>query len=399
MWQRGDMEGALATLERALDVLSEDQADADAAMLTAQLARFQFFAGNAERAAVLVEQALEVAEAQRFPEVISQALNTKALVLQRRPEEALGLLRQALAVALEHDLAAAAGRAYFNISYVAGGLDRLDDARAALESSLALARRRGQRYEEQITLGQLAEIMAVTGDWDGALALLADPEQGDRAEGYLAEASASTIALILLNRGEREGVLAATAVADRLDESDVQARGQAASFRAIAAVARGDARTALDEAERSLEAIRAAGGVPAQELLALAGDAALELGDLERLDALLGSLAALPPVGRTHSIRAHEARLIARRATAHGVGDEVDAHFTTARALFREVGMPFWLAATSTEHAEWLQAQGRGDEARPLLDEAEEVFERLAARPWLERVARARESFGERVLA
>jgi hypothetical protein len=44
---------------------------------------------------------------------------------------------------------------------------------------------------------------------------------------------------------------------------------------------------------------------------------------------------------------------------------------------------------TLTEHGEWLREQGRADEGGPLLDEAREVFVRLAARPWLERVERA----------
>jgi hypothetical protein len=34
-----------------------------------------------------------------------------------------------------------------------------------------------------------------------------------------------------------------------------------------------------------------------------------------------------------------------------------------------------------------LHAQGRPDEAEPLLAEARETFERLEARPWLERAA------------
>jgi hypothetical protein len=39
------------------------------------------------------------------------------------------------------------------------------------------------------------------------------------------------------------------------------------------------------------------------------------------------------------------------------------------------------------EHAEWLIAQERASEARPLLDQAREAFEQLGATPWLERAA------------
>ena len=44
------------------------------------------------------------------------------------------------------------------------------------------------------------------------------------------------------------------------------------------------------------------------------------------------------------------------------------------------------MAVTELEHGEWLVAQGRGDEAEQLLAEAREIFERLEAKPWLERL-------------
>ena len=54
--------------------------------------------------------------------------------------------------------------------------------------------------------------------------------------------------------------------------------------------------------------------------------------------------------------------------------------------MFRELAVPFYLAVTQLEHSEWLVGQGRAEEAEPLLSEARETFERLEARPWLERV-------------
>ncbi len=47
----------------------------------------------------------------------------------------------------------------------------------------------------------------------------------------------------------------------------------------------------------------------------------------------------------------------------------------------------FWLAVTLLEHGEWLVAQGRGPEAEAVLGEAREIFVRLRARPWLDRLA------------
>jgi hypothetical protein len=44
------------------------------------------------------------------------------------------------------------------------------------------------------------------------------------------------------------------------------------------------------------------------------------------------------------------------------------------------------LAVTLLEHGEWLAGQGRSEDAASLLTEARVIFERLAARPWVERV-------------
>jgi hypothetical protein len=68
-------------------------------------------------------------------------------------------------------------------------------------------------------------------------------------------------------------------------------------------------------------------------------------------------------------------------------GDE--SGFKSAAGGFREYGFPFWLAVTELEHGEWLTANGRSDEAAPLLAEAREIFERLGAAPWIERTSAA----------
>jgi hypothetical protein len=76
------------------------------------------------------------------------------------------------------------------------------------------------------------------------------------------------------------------------------------------------------------------------------------------------------------------------RARIAALAADVDAErlFKGAAGLFRELAMPFYLAVTQLEHAEWLVAHDRPDEAGPLLTEAGEAFERLEATPWLERL-------------
>ena len=62
--------------------------------------------------------------------------------------------------------------------------------------------------------------------------------------------------------------------------------------------------------------------------------------------------------------------------------------------MFRELGSPFWLAVTLLEHGEWLVQEGRGAQAGPMLDEASDIFERLRARPWLERAEKVASEVG-----
>ena len=95
---------------------------------------------------------------------------------------------------------------------------------------------------------------------------------------------------------------------------------------------------------------------------------------------------ALPAGDSTPFQRAQRDRFGARLAAIRGETDRVEPGFKSAVGLFREIGTPFWLGETLLEHGEWLSAQGRADEANPLFDEAREIFERLEARPRLERL-------------
>src|SRR5581483_4745222 len=83
----------------------------------------------------------------------------------------------------------------------------------------------------------------------------------------------------------------------------------------------------------------------------------------------------LPPTLRAHAIRF--------RAL---LGDDPDQRFRAAAAAFREYGTVLQAAKVQTEHGEWLLREARGDEAEEALGEARAVFERLGARPWLDRV-------------
>lgn len=169
---------------------------------------------------------------------------------------------------------------------------------------------------------------------------------------------------------------------------------QRAGYRAAEAVvlrAQGKEREALAAAEEALATT--GGSSPADQTFKIAFPQALEatlsLGERERAEQLLAIVDALPPGRLAPSVRAHAARFRARLAAEDGERGKAERGFATAAAAFREYSMPFYLAVTLLEHAEWLIAEGRADDAELLLAEARETFERLGAQPWLERIETA----------
>jgi hypothetical protein len=111
-------------------------------------------------------------------------------------------------------------------------------------------------------------------------------------------------------------------------------------------------------------------------------ECAFALGDSDKARELLGIIEALRPGDRPPLLEAHAHRLRARLE-----GNEVGLEAATAR--FRQLDMAFYLAVTLLEHGEWLVRQDQPNRAQPLFAEASDIFERLEARPWLERVTAA----------
>ena len=101
-----------------------------------------------------------------------------------------------------------------------------------------------------------------------------------------------------------------------------------------------------------------------------------------RAPRLLGEIESLPPGLQPPLLRAHALRYRGL------LGEDDRAAAQAAAALLDEYSFVPDAALVRLDHAEWLLANGRSDEAQPLLDEARAVFERLGAVPWLERLER-----------
>ena len=394
MWDRGRLEQGLENMNRAFEVLSTEEPDADLAALAAQLGRFTFFAGDLDRAMKRIETALDIAEALSLPEILSQALNTKAVVLNARGrrKEALALLKYALDVALEHDKPTAALRAYYNLADTLCHVDQYEEAVSAVRDGLTLARRVGNRYWEWVIVGALYPFFAL-GNWDEATEMMAEIPEEDWTEARQTVVSIISSGILLYSEQGRleEAGRIVDALVDLETSADVQEQACYRCGKARLRLAQGDAVGALRTAEAALEAGRELGITQdfMKEAFVTGVAAALSLDDTEKAEELLALAETLPPGRYPQFLRAHASRFRARLAVA---GDTARAEdlFKGAVGLFREMAVPFYMAVTQVEYGEWLVGQARAEEAETLLVAAGEIFERLGAGPWLERAARAR---------
>ena len=375
-------------MERAFDVISADEPDEDLALLAARLSFGYWYGGDLERAAERAELALDIAEAHAYPEALSLALRAKAGVAISRGhlQEADALLGQALRIALEHDVVGEASVCYFWLSDRCFQRDEYAEALGYLDEALALTRKLGDRPGEWAVLAERAYPLFMLGRWDEAQATGAEftPEQLD--SGALMLSLLQSAVEIHIQRGELDEARRVFSLFSRLEEStDVQERSCYLGCRAALGRAEGRLRDALADGEATIEVGRTFGisSQSAKQGLVEALEAAFALGESAKIEELLALVEGVPPGTRPPYLEAQARRFRARLA-------EDGAGYEAAVGQFRELGLPFWLAVTLLEHGEWLVGQGRSGEAEPLLAEAGEIFERLAATPWLDRVTAGR---------
>ena len=368
---------ALAAMERAFAVIAGDDPDEDLALLAARLSRAYWFSGDLERAAERAEFALDVAEAHKYPGALTMALRGKAAVVFSRGhfEEANALLRHALQMALDNDLVEDAGICYFLLSDGRFRSDQYPEALGYLDESLALSRKMGDRPTEWATLAERTYALFMLGRWDEARAGSEEFTAEQIVAGGVMLSLLQVGVEINVQRGELDEARRVFAMFEHLEESsDVQDRTVYLGSRACLRRAEGRLREALADGEATIETGRTL-GVSFQAVkqgIVEALEAAFALGETARLEELLTSIESVPPGSRAPYLDAQARRFRARLAGGDRSGYEAAAR------QFRELDLPFWLAVTLLE-----QGGAAG------LAEAREIFERLEAAPWLDRVTAA----------
>jgi tetratricopeptide (TPR) repeat protein len=237
--------------------------------------------------------------------------------------------------------------------------------------------------------------LAALGRWDEAL------EVGARV-GDLTEEMLSTIqdigiayARIYGARGETE-MLERVRVASmpQLDSLDGQIRSAARATVAIAAQEQGR----VDEAIDLLRDVVTAQDAYAQRFAFFeAGRAALTSGDEHELERLLGWVRAAPPNGASPLTRAVTevlaGALASRRGDHAAAGELLDQGVKQLRAL----GHPFELGWALLERGGAMTRAGNLVEAAESLGDARQIFTRLRAELWIQRVDDVTESSAMRV--
>jgi class 3 adenylate cyclase/tetratricopeptide (TPR) repeat protein len=394
-WDLHRIDQAVDRVESAFALLSEEIHDPDSAFLAAEAARLHYFRGEPDLSLERAEYALRAAEWLGLPEVLSQAMNTKALVLMNegRWQESLGLLHRALEVALEHELPVTALRAYVNTSVLLQDRDDYEEAERLVREGMAYAERYGINAMRLFLMGHLIYVLYFTGGWDEALDVwsrLPDPSESSEAEiGRIVSAFGAMS--IHAARGELEATFEIAEVTDRVaDSTDMQDVATHRGTLAFIARHQGDLDRAFQMADEALAALPSLGVTHASVRASLIEglEGAMLAADQGRIAELLEIVDDIGPGVVSPSLSAHGSRARARLAIAKGDDPAaIDREFSHAAGIFGEHGMSFARSVALLEWAEWLGTQDRDSQAMAMLDEAREVFERLGAKPWLERAA------------
>jgi class 3 adenylate cyclase/tetratricopeptide (TPR) repeat protein len=391
LFEQGHLDLAIEAARRAHDVLSGDEPDAAFALVTGQFGRFLALASE-DDANPVIEEALRLAQQLELPEVYSQALSSRAVAIGRegRLDEAVTVLRRALEIAIDGDFTSAIFRAWNNLAVYFEYQDHHAEDIELTESMLELARRKGDRGSELTALLGLITPLVALGRWDEAVRRVEEAQAAEELES-LQWAAIRVVELvpIRIRRGDVEGARRVFDVAQAradMHNHDIRVRVGATEIELLNAESR--PAEALARAQQLLESIPKLGlpDIGIKRSLAQGVAAAFELGELDAADAMLAMVRQARPGLVTPELRGQLARLDARLSALRGNHEAVPVGFESAIALFRELGTPFEEGVTLCEFAEWREGQGLPDEAATLALESSALFEKLEARPWLDRV-------------
>jgi class 3 adenylate cyclase/tetratricopeptide (TPR) repeat protein len=388
LWQRGEAARSDVQLEEAVHILEAGPPGPELSHAYAHRAAQRALRGRPEEALPLAEEALALADDLSIEEDVVRALHARGIARMDLGElGGLDDLREALGRSLEHGLSYWASVSYINLNV---WTHLTEGWRASLDLV-----KEGIEFAHQHGITTLAEWMTMQtlfprfdrGDWDDLLELAESLTREDRERGGTQMGLFAMIAqaLVLLERGQTDQ---ATRIQEELlprarEAEDIQMLAPGLAVSAIVNYVRGQTKQAAELTG---------------ELLALGSLTVRQFGS----GALLRVLVA---AGETESAE-HLLRNLQSTQTRHG-----NEHLT-GRALLAEAGQDFEhaLEIFSEAAGRWkdygqmleqahalfgagrcLTALGKQEEAREALEQAGQIFGSLRARPALAEVDAWRE--------
>jgi tetratricopeptide (TPR) repeat protein len=251
----GQLDQSVQRMERAFAVLANDPPDEDLATLAVRLGSLLHFKGDSKTGAERTETALDIAEKLGLPEILSQALNVKAMFAtqRRHEEEAMALFAHALKLALDNDLPLATIRAHFNLADLLCHKDRYTEALDHYRDALTLSRKIGDRSYERGTISELAFNLMLVGEWDEAADFAATISEDDVRSTPTDAISLYSFGEMYVHRGQVAEYEKLLSWAEQLAASDDwQAHTAFLSSRACLRRAQGRYSAALADAEQAI---------------------------------------------------------------------------------------------------------------------------------------------------
>ena len=355
------------------------------AVLLSNLSRAYMRSGAPARSIETADRALEIAERRHLERVIAETFNNKgsSLGYLGREREATALLRAAVDLAHAGGFVAAEIRALSNLAVTMDADPRL--GREVLDRAIALARRVGVRsLANWAAISRLYTIYDAAEGWEEALAEAEEDLADARAHTLLSPLdeirSVSLQGLLRVARGEPSDE--ALASLEMLADRTTDAFGPAAVH-----VMRGDRALLAGEHAEACRAFLLAAEEPniGEIFLARSMRAALWGGDIVTARQIADRLDAHPSAASNISA----ARIAARAGIAalEGRLDEALAGYREALSRYRAMGLALDLACADLDLV--VLVGGDGPATREAAAEARAIFERVGARPFLERLEAA----------
>jgi len=370
---------ALAVLEPAVEEFADLGGDAALVALRSQLARGYMFTGNGLRSVEMADRALEVAEHADLVPLLADTLITKGSSLGDlgRLQEGLGAIETGVRLARSEGLMSTLMRGLNNASIYQGEIDPsacLD----ALTEGFALARRMGQRYWGYGFAIGIGYTEIRLGDWDHAVAVLADALADDPAPVDRVSLLANALLAPAFRGEEVDSILAEM---ERLlgASVDVVLLGNLYDARGATALGAG---SLVDCVAQYREAASRNTGVNATDARSLAAHAAVWNGDFPGAAA---ELAAIDASGyRAPTVEARRVTIRAALAASEGRRTEALGSYRDALRRWRELRLVFDEALCVIDMATVLDPAE--PEVRAAADAAREILTRLGAKPFLARL-------------